>query len=74
MNREEALKRTSRAQIGIVVGMAALIWASLNATRAIRYLQGVVPSDRIISVSDQEPKDTKKALENMVETYYESVN
>lgn len=54
--------------------MGALLWASLNASKVVRYLQGVLPRDKIISVVDQDPKDTKEALEGMVETYYTSVN
>lgn len=74
MDREEALKRASRANIGILVGMGTLLWASLNTHKVMTYLQGVLPRDRIISVVDQDPKDTKEALEAMVETYYENVN
>lgn len=74
MNREEALKHASRANIGILVGMGALLVASLYTNKAMGYLQGVLPRDQILSVADQAPEDTKEALEAVVETYYNSVN
>lgn len=74
MNREEALKHASRAHVGIMVGIGTLIWASLHSRKAAQYLQGVLPRDRIVSVADQAPQDTKEALEEVLENYAQSVN
>ena len=72
--REEALKHASRAQIGIVIGLGSLMWAALNSIKAVRELQGGMQRGNLISVAGQSPKATKKALEDIVETYSEQVN
>lgn len=74
MDREEALRKASRANIQLLIGAGALFLASLNTFKVVQYLQGVISRGSILSVSEQEPEETKKALDQMVETYYESVN
>lgn len=74
MDREEALKKASRANVQIIAGMGMLLLASLNVNKVIGYLQGVLPRDKIVSVADQAPEDTKEALEAMLEDYSSKVN
>ena len=74
MDRREALQHASRAQIQLVMGVGLLAIAARNTFKVVKYLQGVLPRDRIISVADQAPKETHAALEEMVETYSEQVN
>lgn len=72
--RSEALKRVDRANKQILLGMGALLLASLNASKAVKHLQKVVYRETVVSKAPATYEDTKEALEDMVETYSSGVN
>lgn len=73
MNEEEALKKVSAANKQVLLAMGALLLASLNATKAFRYLQEVTHRERTFP-SENEAEQVKQEVENMVEAYSENVN